>query len=163
MKSNEILVALRRIMRAISLRSKQLEKQVGLTVPQLLVMQNLEEAGELSVSDIARRVSLSQGTVTSVIDRLQAKGLLERVRSQSDKRKVSVSLSAEGRRQVLAAPGLLQEEFISRFEQLEDWERKMLTSAVERIASLMDAGTVDASPILDVGAMITDPEERGEG
>lgn len=151
MSSHEVLVALRRITRAIDLRSKELEKQVGLTVPQLLVLQNLEEAGELPVGEIARRVSLSQGTVTSVIHRLEAKGLVRRERGHKDRRKVGISLSPEGARQTAAAPELLQEAFISRFEQLDPWERKMLTASLERIATLMDAGTVDASPILEIG------------
>ncbi len=58
------------------------------------------------------------------------------------------------------APELLQEEFVSKFNELESWEQKMLTSAVERIASIMDAETVDASPILQVGEIIN-PHEAG--
>ena len=155
MSSQEVLVALRRITRAIDLRSKELEKQVGLTVPQLLILQTLKTIGELPVGDIARRVSLSQGTVTSVIHRLEAKGLLQRSRGHHDRRKVGISLTPEGARQTAAAPEMLQEVFISRFERLEPWERKMLVSSLERIASLMDAATVDASPILDIGDIAT--------
>jgi hypothetical protein len=56
-----------------------------------------------------------------------------------------------------SAPSLLQEEFVARFEQLEGWEQKMLTAAVERIAAIMDAEAVDASPILQVGDIL--PEQ----
>ena len=144
-------------MRAIDLHSKRLEKQVGLTVPQLLVMQELLVAGDLSGSHIARRINLSQATVTSVLDRLEAKGLVQRSRHSSDRRVVSICLTTEGRRQVENAPGLLQEQFVERFGRLEPWEQKMLTSSVERIAALMDAGKVDASPILQIGELL--PED----
>jgi DNA-binding MarR family transcriptional regulator len=162
MNQKEILVALRRITRAIDLHSKQLEKSAGLTVPQLLVLQALGEADHLSVSDIARQINLSQGTVTSVLERMTAKGLVDRVRDPDDRRRVRISLSSEGETRLRAAPGLLQESFMERFGQLESWEQKMLTAAVERIASMMDAQAVDASPILQVGEILPTPSERAE-
>lgn len=162
MNQKEILVALRRITRAIDLHSKQLEKSAGLTVPQLLVLQALEEAGHLSVSDIARQVNLSQGTVTSVLERMAAKELVDRVRDPKDRRRVRISLSKQGRARLRASPDLLQESFMRRFDRLEPWEQKMLTAAVERIASMMDAEEVDASPILQVGEILAAPERPRE-
>ena len=161
MDSSEILIALRRIMRAIELRSKRLEKSAGLTVPQLLVLQELATAGELSVSEIARRISLSQGTVTSIVQRMEAKGLLQKHRSGQDRRRLEVALTDKGLDKLAMSPGLLQEEFVNRFQQLESWEQKMLVSALERIAEIMDAERVDASPILQVGEILT--EKNGSG
>jgi DNA-binding MarR family transcriptional regulator len=162
-QSKEILTALRRIMRAIDLHSKQLEKQAGLTLPQILVLQSVEEAGSLPVSEIARAVSLSQATVTSVLDRLARKNLIRRERNSTDRRKVTVTLTKAGTDKVNDAPGLLQEDFVERFEQLEPWEQKMLIAALERIASLMDAQQVDASPILQVGEILREtPPNRSD-
>ena len=151
-----MLISLRRIMRAIDLHSKQLERQVGLTVPQILIMQTVDVTDSLPVSEIARRVSLSQATVTSILDRLEKKDFIRRDRNHSDRRIVSISLTPSGKNQIDNAPDLLQEDFINRFEQLEPWEQKMLTSALERIAAMMDAEKVDASPILQVGEILTD-------
>lgn len=138
-------------MRAIDLHSKKLERRAGLTVPQILVLQALDEAGPMQVSELARRVSLSQATVTSMLDRLGRKKLLERSRDARDRRVVTVSLTADGVREVEHLPALLQEDFVNRFERLEPWEQSMLTAAVQRIASILDAQEVDASPILQVG------------
>lgn len=160
MASTDILIALRRIMRAIDLHSKKLEHSAGLTVPQILILQTVADAGQLGVSQIARRVSLSQATVTSVVDRLVRKNLVTRKRSEKDRRVVSVALTGHGEAQLEDAPGLLQEEFVNRFGTLEPWEQKMLTAAVERIASLMDAETVDASPILQTGDIL--PQNNGD-
>ncbi|MEJ2402424.1 MAG: MarR family transcriptional regulator [Xanthomonadales bacterium] len=154
MASEDILIALRRIMRAIDLHSKKLERSAGLTVPQILILQTIGEADSLGVSEIARRVSLSQGTVTSIIDRMVRKDLVQRTRNDADRRVVSISLTGAGAKQLDLAPGLLQEEFISRFDALESWEQKMLTAAVERIAAIMDAESVDASPILQTGEIV---------
>ena len=154
MDSKEILISLRRIMRAIDLHSKHLERQAGLTVPQILILQTIEDSGSPAVSEVARRVSLSQATVTSVIDRLVKKDLVRRDRNASDRRVVSVSLTDPGKSTIREAPELLQADFVRQFEQLPSWEQKMLIAALERIASLMDAERVDASPILEVGELI---------
>lgn len=156
MNSDELLVSLRRIMRAVYLHSKQLEKQAGLTVPQVLIMRAVAHADGLPVSRIARAVSLSQGTVTSVLDRLENRGYVQRRRDPVDRRLVAVSLTAEGRARLAGAPGLLQEGFVRRYGQLPDWEQSLLIAAVQRIASLMDAQSVEAAPILQVGE-IEDP------
>jgi DNA-binding MarR family transcriptional regulator len=161
MESRAILIALRRIMRAIDLHSKKLERSAGLTVPQILVLQCLAEAGQLAVSEVARRVSLSQATVTSILSRLENKGLLTRSRAERDKRMVLVQLTDQGVDGVRQLPDLLQEDFVSRFDDLESWEQAMLTAAVERIAAILDAQRVDASPILQVGEIAEDPEPRG--
>jgi DNA-binding MarR family transcriptional regulator len=84
---DEILIALRRITRAIDIHSKRLVKSSGLTAPQLVVLQSLRQRGELAPSAIARAVSLSQATVTSILDRLEAQKLVERRRSESDRRR----------------------------------------------------------------------------
>ncbi len=156
MDSDEILISLRRIMRAIDLHSKRLERQAGLTVPQLLILHAISRAGRLPVSAIAREVSLSQGTVTSVLDRLEHRGLILRSRDSADRRVVSISLTGTGRHAVEEAPGLLQQEFVDRYDTLPDWEQKMLAASVQRIAALMDADEVSAAPILEVGEI--DPE-----
>lgn len=161
MNSKEVLTALRRITRAIYLHSKQLERRVGLTVPQILVLQAINENERPSVSDIARQVSLSQATVTSVINRLVKKNLVVRERSTSDRRKVRVSLTESAVEVLGNVPDLLQEDFILRFEMLESWEQKMLVSSLDRVASLMDAQNVDASPILETGEILENRNSEG--
>ena len=70
-KEEELLVALRRVIRAVDLRSKQLSKHVGLTGPQLLVMQNIQERPGIMVREIADSINLSPATITNILDRLE--------------------------------------------------------------------------------------------
>ena len=146
---DQVLISLRQIIRAIDLHSKRLEKESGLTGPQLLVMQQLAAHGELTAGVVAREISLSQPTVTSIIDRLERKGLLMRERSQHDKRKVILSLTAAGRATLEKAPALLQESFIRSFNQLEDWEQTLILSSLQRVSGMMNATDLDAAPLLD--------------
>ena len=146
---DQVLVSLRQIIRAIDLHSKRLERESGLTGPQLLVMQLIGTAGEITAGVIAREVSLSQATVTSILDRLEKKGLLQRVRSTTDKRKVMVSLTEAGGKALEKAPTLMQESFINAFNHLEDWEQNLILSSLQRVADMMNATDLDAAPLLD--------------
>lgn len=77
---------------------RKLLKGLGLTYPQYLVMLVLWEKGELTVSEIGARVFLDSPTVTPLLKRLEANGLVARQRSGSDERQVIVSLTTAGRR-----------------------------------------------------------------
>jgi DNA-binding MarR family transcriptional regulator len=92
-KDEELLIALRKVIRAIDLRSKQLNKDVGLTGPQLLVMQNIENDPGIMVRQVADNINLSSATVTSILDRLETKQLVNRIRSTEDKRRVGLFLT----------------------------------------------------------------------
>jgi DNA-binding MarR family transcriptional regulator len=145
----DVLITLRRIIRAIDMRSRRLMQQAGLTGPQLLVLQALGQHEEMTAGDLARGVNLSQGTVTSILDRLEKRVLIERIRSQTDRRKVYVKLTEEGKKQLASAPTLLQERFIERFVELKDWEQNQILASLQRLAEMMDAQDIDAAPVLD--------------
>jgi hypothetical protein len=53
---------------------------------------------------------------------------------------------------------LLQDRFASRFEELEDWEQSQLLASLQRIAAMMDAGELDAAPVLSSGSVRATPE-----
>ena len=74
-KDEELLVALRRVIRAVDLRSKQLSKDVGITGPQLMVLQNIAEKPGIMVKEIADNINLSPATITNILDRLEAREL----------------------------------------------------------------------------------------
>ncbi|MDF1764093.1 MAG: MarR family transcriptional regulator [Oleibacter sp.] len=150
---DEVLVALRRIIRATDLHSKQLSKISGLTSPQLLILQNLQTYEELTVGEIARNVSLSQATVTTIIDRLEKREFVKRQRGSEDKRKVYVHLTDAALEALLNAPKPLQSSFVQQFQDLKDWEQTMILSSLERVAHMMDAQHIDASPVLDLGQL----------
>ena len=147
----DVLVSLRRIMRATELYSRQLSKTAGLTSPQLLILHAINELGDVTSGTVAKHVSLSQATVTTILDRLESRGLTFRERSTVDKRKVHAHLTEAGLELLASAPTPLQQSFVDRFRDLEEWEQSMITSSLQRVADMMDAGEIDASPMLPVG------------
>jgi DNA-binding MarR family transcriptional regulator len=156
--TTEVLAALRRIIRAIDLHSRELVQRYGLTGPQLVVLKELLSRAPRSVSELARVVNLSQATVTGILDRLEKKSMIERLRSQVDRRKVLVSPTSTAEEALSGAPPLLQEHFTSAFDKLPDWEQHQILSSLQRIVALMEAGDVVAGPILTTGPLDVSPE-----
>ncbi len=154
---DQVLTALRRVIRAVDLHSRQLVQSHGLTGPQALILKALADQA-LSAGALAGRVSLSQGTVTDIVNRLEQRGLVTRLRSESDRRRVMVELSPAGRDCLASSPPLLQDRFASRFAELDDWEQSMLLASLQRIAAMMDAGELDAAPLLSSGPVRATPE-----
>ncbi len=159
----QVLVALRRVIRATDLHSKRLSKHAGLTGPQLLIMRTIRDLGEVTIGTIAEQVSLSQATVTTILDRLEHRQLVYRVRSTQDKRKVHAHLTDQGAEILARAPQPLQEEFIEKFQSLQEWEQTMIISSLQRVANMMDADHIDASPVLDVGPVLREDGWKENG
>jgi len=154
----EIVAALRRILRAVAMHSHQLHESCGLTGPQLLALRVLAQAGELTVSALARNVSLSQSTTSEILRRLVKQGLVER-KTGEDRRSKIVRVTEEGKQRALDAPSLLQDRFHEELGKREEYEQTQFLATLQELAAMMDAEDIDAAPIL------TDDEglERGEG
>jgi DNA-binding MarR family transcriptional regulator len=147
----DVLSALRRLIRATDLDSKRLARETNLSTSQLLVMELLADGPALTVGRIAERVGLAQATVTSMVDRLEERGLVARRRGETDRRQVKVSLTSQGRTLAAKAPTALQTKFLANFALLQEWEKTAILASLQRLADLMEAKDLDAWPVLDVG------------
>lgn len=154
----EVLVAIRRITRAIDLQSRRLVQSHGLTGPQALILKEVGRGRPLTAGELANNVSLSQATITDIVKRLEGRGLLIREKAQEDKRRINIQLTDEGQALVAKSLPLLQEQFEKRYLELKDWEQNQLLSSIQRLAELMDAENIDAAPVLASGSVRATPE-----
>ena len=134
-----ILNALRRISRAVDHYSRKLNVEFGLTTPQLLCLEALARANSMILRDLARAVNLGESTVNGIVDRLEAKGLLTRMRSREDRRKVYLEITERGRKIMEKTPPLLQDKLAHSLSGLRDAEKQRITESLERIVELMQA------------------------
>lgn len=148
-RTEEALIALRQISRATASDSRKLAKGSGLSVSQLVTLQEIGRAETISPSKLADKVSLSRGTMTIMLRKLEARDLISRAADPVDKRRYFVQLSDQGRAALAGAPTLLHEIFSGRFTRLESWEQAQIIAALERVASMLEADNIDAAPILD--------------
>lgn len=147
----QILRAIRRIIRRTSEHSRNVGKQSGVSVPQMLCLKaiaNLSQDAPVTVVQVAEAVQLSTPTVSRILDRLEKSKFIVRERSTSDRRKVCLTLTEDGSSGIEHLPTPLHEQFLKRLEKLDPVERLGLLRALERIVDLMDATDIDASPML---------------
>lgn len=157
---DQVLVALRRITRAIDLHSRGLMQEIGLTAPQLASLQTIAKIQPITVGALAKSVHLSQATMTGILSRLEAKNLVSRSRRGADKRTVVVELTEQGQAVLKNAPSLLQDRFRRELLKLHEWEQTQMLSTLQRIASMMDAEDIDASPVLSAGEVTSTSEDE---
>ncbi|WP_373188138.1 MarR family winged helix-turn-helix transcriptional regulator [Halopseudomonas sp.] len=146
---HDLYLSLRRLQRASEIHAKRLGRHSGLTPIQLLIMHSIKAMGEGTLGDLAKRVSVSQATLSTIIDRLESRELLQRIRSKSDKRKVHLALTAKGVDAIQSEPALLPAEFLDRFGKLADWEQLMLLASLQRVAGLLEADQHTPAELFD--------------
>jgi len=156
---DQVIVALRRITRAIDLHSRGLMQQVGLTAPQLAALQAIGRLQPITAGALAKSIHLSQATLTGILTRLETRALVSRTRSSSDRRTVVVELAEEGRAVLESAPSLLQDRFRRELLKLQEWERTQMLATLQRIAAMLDAEELDAAPVLAAGAATATSED----
>jgi len=147
------LRALRRVLRATEIGSRQLAVTTGLTTSQWLVLREIDARKKTTPGVIAQALQFSQATITTIVDRLVALNLVQRQRNANDKRQFLLTATDAGRDVIANTSDLLHLTFKDRFVELPQWEQAMILSAVERLALLMDAQDIDAAPLLDSGAI----------
>lgn len=154
-RTDDSLIALRRILRATEIHDKKLAHAAGLTPAKLRVLQILagRPDGWATPKALATQMGVAQGTVTALIDKLVSGELVTRTRSETDRRQMNVVITEAGRRAVIKAPDALQQKFVRAFERLADWEQAQLVSSLERVAGMLDAEDIDAAPVLSTGEL----------
>lgn len=129
--------SMRRIAQAIDVRSREIARLTGLTLPQMIVLQSVEALGEVTTQAISRDASMSPPTVVAVLDKLEAKGLVVRYRSTLDRRVVHTRLTEAGRAALAGSPGLLGDAFIAAFAALPMQTRAEVAGSLDVLAALM--------------------------
>ncbi|MBT8230761.1 MAG: MarR family transcriptional regulator [Bacteroidia bacterium] len=146
----EILVKLRKIIRSINIESKKIQKEFGISIPQLLVLQFLSKQQDYKAfgKDIKNYINLNASTVSGIVHRLEEKGLVARFPNSEDKRGMFVTLTAKGADLLQESPTTLQEKMSKRLKNLSPKQIENLNASIEILTQLMDAEDVDAAPLI---------------
>ena len=132
-----LLKSVRRTARAVDIRSRQIDREIGLTLPQLIVLQCVRDLGEVTGRAISQQADLSPPTVLGILDKLEAKQLIERYRSTHDRRIVHTRLTARGQEVLNTFPSVFGNRFDQRFSELPGERRQVILDAFAEVADLM--------------------------
>jgi DNA-binding MarR family transcriptional regulator len=150
-----VLQSLRRIIRAVEIHSKKLVHNHNITGPQLGCLAAIKEKGPLTATKLARAVYLSPSTIVGIVDRLEEKNLVARQRGNKDRRQVQICLTESGEQLLDSAPSALQDTLAEALKKLPELEQVSITLALEKIVDLMEAGKIEASPVLETGSLFS--------
>lgn len=123
-------------------------EKLGITYPQYLVLMLLWETDGRTVNEIAQRLILNTNTVTPILKRMEALGLIARRRSDEDERRVIVSLTPKGmqlREEAARIPEQLVEGLVTDEMSLEDLHRlkEQLYAMIRFLTEKGGAGVVE--------------------
>lgn len=143
----EIVDAIRRLYRAVYLDSSKMSRQFGLTGSQSGVLRNLFAHGALSSADLSRKLYVTPSNITGVIDRLERKCLVERIRKVGDRRVALITLTEKGEELSKSLPDPIEKKLISELADLEPEHVQLLSMAMNQILNLMDTQGVENTPM----------------
>jgi|TARA_R110000868_G_scaffold6485_4_gene36712 MarR family transcriptional regulator, organic hydroperoxide resistance regulator len=149
------LTAMRKILRTTELNSKRLMQETGLTPSQLIFMQLLDDEREQTAGYVAGRMGITQATTTALLQKLEALGMIQRRKGETDRRQVWLSLTDAGRKVLTIAPDGVHARFQEQFAALDDWEQAMLIASLERVAALLGNEDQAAAAVLDATAALS--------
>jgi len=136
---SEIIDNLRRSIKAINEYSRNAEKETGLTGPQLWAIKLIAGSAPIRVSDLARQMYLHPATVVGILDRLESKGLVQRMRSTEDRRVVEICLTEQGRVVVGLAPEVAQGLLVKGLESLSREKLSHVSESMREIVRILGA------------------------
>ncbi len=143
----EVIDNLRRIVQAIREYSRNAEKETGLTGPQLWAIKILDCSAPLRVSELARRMYLHPATVVGIVDRLEAKELVSRNRSSTDRRVVELELTSQGRAMAAQAPEVAQGLLVDGLQGLSAADFSQVAQGMALVVRLLGAEQIPPQPL----------------
>lgn len=145
---SDIIDNLRRIFQILNEQSKKVEKETGLTGPQLWAIKVIYENAPLNLSDLANRLYLHSTTVVGIVDRLETHNFVKRTRSKDDRRMVSIELTAKGKSLIKNAPEVAQGLLVAGLEELPLTHLLEINKSMKRLVNIFGAQKIPPKLIL---------------
>ncbi|WP_291643817.1 MarR family winged helix-turn-helix transcriptional regulator [Clostridium sp.] len=134
----KIFRSLKRVGHMLKSSMGQHFNEMNLTGPQGMMMGILSHDGEMKISDLSEKIGLSNSTVSGIIDRLEKQGLVERTRSNEDRRVVYVNISAEFKKNSKTNFCKIEQTFEEIMKMATDEEIDTILKGFDTLEQLMD-------------------------
>lgn len=164
MDTTEILIKIRKIVRSVDIESKKIQKEYGVSIPQVLCLNFLNSSANYQATqgEIRKFLNLNSSTVSGIINRLEKKGLLARLPKSGDKRVVNIALTSAGEKLLSSIPALLHEQLSQKLARLDDEKLKKVEESLETLITLLEIEEVEASPMITIDGGLEDNLEEEE-
>ncbi len=157
---SEIMDNIRRVFQVVNDKSKEAERETGITGPQLWAIKVIGELGTVRVSDLAARMYLNPSTVVGILNRLESRGFVRRNRSDDDRRVVKVQLTDVGKELLVRAPEVASGLLVSGLETLTLKELNNIEAGLDTLVSIL--GAQKLPPRLTLSPEVNMPADEGK-
>ena len=124
--------AVRSVVRALRINTRAIESQMGISLAQLFVLQQLADRPANSLNELADRTATHQSSVSVVVRRLVDSGYVSRTTSAHDKRRIEIDVTPTGRGLLADAPSTIQLQLMTSLRQMSVSDQTMLADLLER-------------------------------
>lgn len=144
----EVMDGIRAVVRALRLNTRAIEKQLGISLAQLWVLQILAERPADSLNELAIATATHQSSVSVVVRRLGERELVTRTTAHEDKRRVRIELTAAGRALIAKAPPTVQVSLVAGLRRLPPERRAQLSTLMREWLTASGLDLTGAPPML---------------
>lgn len=150
--ANEILLKIRKIVRSVNLESKKVQKEYGVSIPQILCLGylNNSENYQATQKELRDYLSLNSSTVSGIINRLEKRSYIARLPKRADRRTTHIVMTSKGSDLLKQTPLLLHEKLSKKLEDVSDDHTSDISEALDLIINYLGIDDVDASPVITV-------------
>ncbi|WP_319226557.1 MarR family transcriptional regulator [Draconibacterium orientale] len=150
METRDILIKIRKIVRSVDIESKKIQKEHGVSIPQVLCLNFLRESPNYQTTqgELRKFLNLNPSTVSGIINRLEKKGYLARLPKSGDKRVVNIALTSSGDQLLSTMPSLLHEQLSEKLTQLSNKELEVVEAGLNTLIQILDIEKIQASPLI---------------
>lgn len=143
--TKDIIYSIRRLMQAGELYTKELNKVYNISSAQLNCLLTLQENGPLPPSQIARVMMVNSSTITGIIDRLEQKGLVKRMRISTDRRIITVELTKNGKVLAENAPPPIQHKLFDGLSRLSEKDIKNIAESLLKLTDMLNVQNLEVT------------------
>ncbi len=135
--SMQIIMRIRQIIQEMSKYSKYILENYNITVPQLICLREVYQHGPISIGALTKIVFLNNSTVTGIVDRLEKREFVRRIRISKDRRQVHLEMTDQGIKFIKKAPKPLQDQFIDRLKALDEEKTTLILWSLEMLVDML--------------------------
>lgn len=161
METTDILIKIRKIVRSVDIESKKIQKEHGVSIPQVLCLSFLHESPnyQSTQSEIRKYLNLNPSTVSGIINRLEKKGYLARLPKTGDKRVVNITLTSAGDNLLSSIPSLLHEQLSKKLLKLNEDELATVEAGLNTLVKILDIEKMEASPMITLDSELENNDD----
>lgn len=133
--ARDVAMAVRRLDLMMSQMHLEMSERLGLSAAELLALAHLSVDGPLGPTELTHRLHMTTGAMTAMLDRLAGRGYLARESHPSDRRRIVVRLSDEGRDRIFTQVHGMANEIVAISGELDAAERRSVIRYIEKLST----------------------------